>query len=86
MSQKFAQIVERVKQLSLDEKKQLLNLLDGLPTEGTGHKAKVDVGESEFEKKTSGKKLDLGELVSRMPADHQATEEDFGEPVGNEEW
>jgi len=25
-------------------------------------------------------------MVSRMPADYQATEEDFGGPVGKEEW
>ncbi len=31
-------------------------------------------------------KFDLAELVSRMPADYQATEEGFGEPVGKEEW
>ncbi len=61
MSQNFAQVVERVKQLSRDEKQELLELLDGLL-------------------------VDLAEMVSRMPADYQATEEDFGGPVGKEEW
>jgi hypothetical protein len=40
----------------------------------------------DFEEKANGKKFDLAELVSRMPADYQATEEGFGEPVGKEEW
>jgi hypothetical protein len=40
----------------------------------------------DFEEKANGKKFDLAELVSRMPADYKATEEDFGEPVGKEEW
>jgi len=39
-----------------------------------------------FDDKANGKKFDLAELVSRMPADYQATEEGFGEPVGKEEW
>jgi antitoxin component of MazEF toxin-antitoxin module len=34
----------------------------------------------------SGKKFDLAEMVSRMPADYQVSEESFGEPVGKEEW
>ena len=83
MSQNFAQVVERVKQLSLDEKQKLLELLDGL-LEGTGQEATVHVPES-YETR-SGKKFDLAELVSRMPADYQATEEGFGEPVRKEEW
>lgn len=86
MSQTFAQLVERVKQLSLDEKQALLELLDGLLIEGTGQKARVHDVASEFAKETRGKKLDLAELVSRMPADYQATEEGFGKPVGKEEW
>jgi hypothetical protein len=32
------------------------------------------------------KKVDLAELISRMPPDYQASEESFGEPVGKEEW
>jgi hypothetical protein len=40
----------------------------------------------DFEEKANGKKFDLAELVSRMPADYQATEEGFGKPVGKEEW
>lgn len=79
MSQTFAQVVEHVKQLSLDEKEELLELLNGFLIEGTGPKAKVHVVASQFEKETTGKKLDLAE-------DYQATEEGFGEPVGKEEW
>lgn len=40
----------------------------------------------DFEEPANGKKFDLAELVSRMPADYQPTEEGFGEPVGKEEW
>ena len=40
----------------------------------------------DFDEKPNGKKFDLAELISRMPADYQATEESFGEPVGKEEW
>jgi hypothetical protein len=83
MSQNFAQVVERVKHLSLDEKQELLELLDGL-LEGTGQEAKVHV--PEYYEERSGEKDDLAELVSRMPADYQTTEEGFGEPVGKEEW
>ncbi len=83
MSQTFAQLVERVKQLSLDEKQELLELLDGL-LEGPGQEAKVHV--PEYYEERSGKKVDLAELASRMPADYQATEEDFGGPAGKEEW
>jgi|GEM_PF-2112311 len=83
MSQNFAQVVERVKHLSLDEKQELLELLDGL-LEGTAQEAKVHV--PEYYEERIGKKVDLAELVSRMPADYQATEEDFGGPVGKEEW
>ncbi len=83
MSTTFAQVVERVKHLSLDEKQELLELLDGW-LEGTGQEAKVHVPEYYDEK--SGKKVDLAELVSRMPADYQPTEEGLGEPVGKEEW
>ena len=86
MNQSFAQIVERVKQLSLDEKQQLLELLDGLLIEGTAEKAKTHVVESDCDEDSSAKKFDLAELVSRMPDDYQTTEEDFGEPVGKEEW
>ena len=49
-------------------------------------KAKVYVVVPDFELKANKKKFDLAELVSRMPADYQATEEGFGEPVGKEEW
>ena len=49
-------------------------------------KAKVYVVVPDFEEQANGKKFDLKELVSRMPADYQATEEGFGEPAGKEEW
>ncbi len=49
-------------------------------------KTKVYVVVPEFEQTASGKKFDLAEMVSRMPADYQASEENFGEPVGKEEW
>ena len=49
-------------------------------------KTKVFVVVPDFDEKPNGKKFDLAELISRMPADYQATEEDFGEPVGEEEW
>lgn len=86
MSQTFAQVVERVKQLSLDEKQELLELLNGLLIEGTGPKTEVHVVASEFAKETRGKKLDLAELVSRMPTDYEVTEEGCGDPVEKEEW
>ena len=40
----------------------------------------------EFEQNTSAKRFDLAEMISQMPADYQASEEDFGAPVGKEEW
>ena len=49
-------------------------------------KTKVYVVVPEFEQTANGKKFDLAEMVSRMPADYQASEENFGEPVGKEEW
>lgn len=49
-------------------------------------KAKVFVVVPDFDEQVNGKKFDLAELVSRMPADYQATEDDIGEPVGKEEW
>ncbi|CAN5252511.1 hypothetical protein BH10ACI1_BH10ACI1_27930 [soil metagenome] len=49
-------------------------------------KTKVYVVVPEFEQTTNGKKFDLAEMVSQMPADYQASEENFGEPVGKEEW
>jgi len=49
-------------------------------------KTKVFVVVPDFDEQVNGKKFDLAELASRMPADYQATEEDFGEPVGKEEW
>jgi spore germination protein YaaH len=48
--------------------------------------AKVYVIVPDVELNASGNKLDLAELVSRMPADYQTSEESFGEPVGKEEW
>ncbi len=49
-------------------------------------KTKVYVVVPEFEQIANGEKFDLAEMVSRMPADYQASEETFGEPVGKEEW
>jgi antitoxin component of MazEF toxin-antitoxin module len=49
-------------------------------------KTKVYVVVPEFEQTANGKKFDLAEMVSRMPADYRASEENFGEPVGKEEW
>ena len=49
-------------------------------------KAKVFVVVPDFDEQLNGKKFDLAELASRMPAGYQATEEDFGAPVGKEEW
>ena len=49
-------------------------------------KTKVYVVVPEFEQTANGRKFDLAEMVSRMPADYQASEENFGEPVGKEEW
>ena len=49
-------------------------------------KAKVFVVVPDFDEQVNGKKFDLAELASRKPADYQATEEGFGEPVGKEEW
>jgi hypothetical protein len=49
-------------------------------------KARVFVIVPDFDEQENGKKFDLAELVSRMPADYQATEAGFGEPVGKEEW
>lgn len=49
-------------------------------------KTKVYVVVPGFEQTANGKKFDLAEMVSRMPADYQASEESFGKPVGKEEW
>ena len=49
-------------------------------------KTKVYVVVPDFDEAANGKKFDLAELISRMPADYQSTEEVFGEPVGKEEW
>jgi hypothetical protein len=48
--------------------------------------AKVYVVVPDAEANAGGKKFDLAEMVSRMPADYQASEESFGGPVGKEEW
>lgn len=39
-----------------------------------------------FIKKVSKQKFDLVEMVSRMPRKYKVHEEDFGRPVGKEEW
>ena len=48
--------------------------------------AKVYVIVPDAESGAGGRKFDLAELVSRMPRDYQVSEENFGEPVGKEEW
>jgi hypothetical protein len=48
--------------------------------------AKVYVVVPDVESDAGGKRLNLAELVSRMPPDYQASEENFGERVGKEEW
>ena len=49
-------------------------------------KARVYVVVPDLDEKENGIKFDLAELVSRMPASYQATEEGFGDPAGKEEW
>jgi len=44
----------------------------------------VVVPDSEAE--PSRPKFDLDEMIARIPAGYQATEEDFGPPVGKEVW
>lgn len=48
--------------------------------------ARVYVIVPDAESGARSKKFDLAEMVSRMPADYQVSEESFGEPVGKEEW
>ncbi len=48
--------------------------------------AKVYVVVPDFDEQANGAKFDLAELISRMPADYQAAEDSFGQPVGKEEW
>jgi len=48
--------------------------------------ARVYVIVQDAESGARGKKFDLAEMVSRMPADYEVSEESFGEPVGKEEW
>lgn len=48
--------------------------------------AKVYVVVPDVEARASGQKLDLAEMVARMPPEYQVSEESFGEPVGKEEW
>ena len=49
-------------------------------------KARVYVVVPDFAETVSEKKFDLAEMVARMPADYQPNEEDWGAPVGKEEW
>jgi len=49
-------------------------------------KTKVYVVVPEFEQAGDGRRFDLAEMISRMPADYNAAEENFGAPVGKEEW
>lgn len=48
--------------------------------------ARVYVVVPDAESDAGGRKFDLAEMVSRVPADYRASEESFGEPVGKEEW
>lgn len=48
--------------------------------------AKVYVIVPDVESNVGGKKVDLAEMISRMPPDYRVSEESFGEPVGKEEW
>lgn len=48
--------------------------------------AEVYIVVPDFESNAGGKRFDLAEIVSRMPPGYQASEENFGEPVGKEEW
>lgn len=48
-------------------------------------KTRVYIVVPEFEEAKSGKKFNLAEMVSQMPADYQANEEGFGSPFGKEE-
>ena len=48
--------------------------------------AKVYVIVPDVESSVRSEKVDLAEMVSRMPPDYQVSEESFGEPVGKEEW
>lgn len=49
-------------------------------------KAKVFVVVPDFQENLVEPKFDLAELVARMPSNYQVSEEDFGKPVGKEEW
>lgn len=49
-------------------------------------KTRVYVVVPDFERPANRKKFELSEMVSRMPADYRVSEEDFGKPVGKEEW
>jgi hypothetical protein len=49
-------------------------------------KAKVYVIVPDFQENALSNKFDLADLVARMPPDYQVSEEDFGKPVGKEEW
>lgn len=46
---------------------------------------RVYVVVTDFDEQANSPKFDLAELISRMPADYQPTEDGFGEPVGKEE-
>jgi hypothetical protein len=67
MTQNFAQIVERVMQLSFDEKRKLLGILDELLVENTAQKANLPAA-ARFKEETMGQ-LDSEELIPETPAD-----------------
>lgn len=64
-----------------------VRLADGilLPERTTVYVVVPDV-ETPTEPRATRKKVDLAELVSRMPSDYQVHEEDFGKLTGKEEW
>jgi hypothetical protein len=48
--------------------------------------AKVYVVVPDFQPDGGGQRFDLADMAARMPADYTPREEDFGQPVGKEEW
>lgn len=52
-----------------------------------GDAVEVIVGEEQIIiKKIEKPKVDLAEMVARMPRDYKTHEESFGRPAGKEEW
>lgn len=51
-----------------------------------GDEVDISVEDQKLVITRSRKRRSLDELLAHMPEDYQATEEDFGPPVGLEEW